>query len=194
MSTNGASPKHWDKFSAVSSFVQAVVVTATLGALVWQVSFDQRQRRLESTLSFVIDASREYRAHDVELCGRDTNGNVVQLTDERVAEIMLDDRLMLKASNLLAEFEWMASGVQSGVLDIEMVNTMRGTYLVSFYKRWYPYIQERIRLTSAERRTTLYEQLEWLAFELANKRSFPGDLMPKRLKRDFADHEIARRN
>ncbi len=171
--------------SAVAAWVQTLGVIVSLAFIAWQVALLERQITLsqeaqlenisrskrEATMSFVIGMSRGYRAVDYEICGVE-NGIPMRLTSQRVAEVLENPSLRVKAQDFLGEFEWMATGVQTDTLDFEVVNRMRGSYLLDVYRRWTPFMNAVIRLTPpGSRRLTLLDQLEGLSRRLAATRN-----------------------
>ncbi|MFH1314068.1 MAG: hypothetical protein ABIJ00_12695 [Candidatus Eisenbacteria bacterium] len=156
----------------ISIALQILGVVGVVGSLVliWcQTRVDHKQRRRESTMSFIA-AMSEYRSIDHELyptASDSETGMSPQMIDQLLADL-IDSA---KAAELVAQLENFAAGVNQGVFDIDVVNAAKGGYLLSFYERWRPYMQARIRTSSYPNR--LFDQIEKLVADIAKKRGKP---------------------
>lgn len=150
----------------VAAFVANIFV---LAVLTWQVHEsrvqrheDHLRRRGQATIEFYSTTRTTRQAlQDAveETLGRDT------LTEARIAELHVAqesgdeeaDRALKAIRAHLAGLEWIATGANTGVYDVEILNRLAGGHIIYALERYSTYIRHRRRVTG---QTNLYIELE----------------------------------
>ena len=78
------------------------------------------------------------------------------------------DELRADIKSYLNYFETLSGGVNLGIYDIETIDRLTGTRIISTFRRWTPYI-DRVREKSG--RPSLYAEFEILATKLEHRRA-----------------------
>ena len=127
-------------------------------------AFHERRKK-EATIEFINKVREVYRKVNYELKKEFGEG---PLDEEKLSKLYANTDLWNQLKNMLALFEHLAVGVNSGVFDFDILSRMSGQYLINMFDRYSFYIRDRRKKLGNPR---LYEEFEALVAKLRQHRN-----------------------
>lgn len=122
------------------------------------------RRRRQATLDFYSDTIQVRR--DRGPIPTDTDTESIRSLILRLQQGK-DAQLRGPIARRLSYHEILGTGVRAGIFDLEVADMLAGGRIIKLFENYYPWIQDRRETLG---RPSLYQELEWLAGELAGRR------------------------
>jgi hypothetical protein len=153
--------------------ITAIIALFQLNVMVRSFKADHERRKKQATIEYINMIRPEYRKINnllLEKFGNDPIG------ESEIKKIIEDHELWSKLKDILGMFEHLATGINTGVFDIQILNRMAGSYIIIVYDRFFVYIRERRKATG---NNFLFDEYEFLINRLKSirmKRKEKGDI------------------
>jgi hypothetical protein len=158
--------------SEISNIVSAIATFLGLFLIFWQVriaaksfAHDYSRRKKESTFNMYNLLRERIRELDRNIRKRYFLYHGESFSGDKLYKLLSDKKSRDELVELLGILERIAVGTRNGIYDINILNELSGTVIISMYKRYKPYIMH-VR----KRSHTFYESFEWLANQLSQMR------------------------
>ncbi len=137
---------NWDIVGSISSLVGAIVGVSGLLFVVLQIRMavrsylaDHERRKKQATIEYVREVRPLYKKNR-EVIDLKYGSDV--LSDADVAEIVKESgEIRENLKEILAQLEFLAVGVNTGVFDKDLWFRMSAAYIIRIYQRFHPYIK-----------------------------------------------------
>lgn len=141
----------YEFYSLTIAGLTLLIYTFTLLIIAHQVRVDHERRRKQATIEHIEKTKAVYLENDDWL--EHTHGGIVdpaKLTHEDIRKI----------KDLLASVEYLATGVMTGIFDLDLLDRVSGAFFRRLYRRVEPYVK-KTRMEKSN--TRLYIEFERLA-------------------------------
>jgi len=152
------------KVKELVPIIQVVILAVSVFIAFWQFKAYHERVKKQATIEFVNNIREAYRKINNDLVKEFGEG---PLDDEKIEKLTKNQELWAKLKDMLALFEHLAVGVNTGVFDFHILSRMSGGYIIKIYDQYSYYIKKRRRDTGNPR---IYIEFENLVLKLKKER------------------------
>ena len=165
----------WVMFGAISQFVVAIATVVGLFFIYFQLKLairsflaDHERRKKQATLDYVREIRPSYTKRRQVI---DNKYGSDVLSDADVAEITNENgEIRDHLKEILAQLEFIAIGVNTGVFDKDIWYRMSGSYMIRIYNRFRSYIK-----FTQKNNPFAYIEFEEIVIEFEKRKSIKPD-------------------
>jgi len=154
----------YEKLSLLIGAVTVLVISAQLYWIYRSFKADHERRKKQATIEFGKTVFEDVERCQKALFRRFSN-KVINLGD------LNEDEDWQNARDLMANLEMLAAGVNTGIYDIEIVDRMFGSLIITMNKKMGPYVDHQ---RDGGKYPTVFSEFTTMAQKIWNRRN-PGN-------------------